>query len=792
MVGELQMNKFKFFMIALVLTYFTSVTTVTVLAESYFTNSKELNAIFKKMEQEFSTYEKDEVIPQEYYELIETEEDRKNVKPSPKKKITEQQMKEARDRVLNDFRVDIEIKEEELGGLTKADYNLLVQKFEQMLLLSKNSSYGWDTKGKKVSLYVDNAYSTNDAWQFYYDLKGKFSEQGKEKDDPGQYNFNVKEKISKYLNQSKSRGNKINAEVFSKLPAAVEALFHEKEMTPILAGRTLAQIHTELYISEDYNYMGDQSLEYMLEEIDSTIDYFQGNRAEEKMYEYYEYPKDVPSEEFRDTITKIILNEDLTDTFFYGFRNGITLEQLAKLYFGQEDLNEKIVIEDHIIQADSPDYIKNAFIYGLIDNESDLNKSLTRVEAARVLVKGAVYELGSTTNGLPITDLTKISFADQTYVSTCISNGMMTRIDKFEPTGKYTKEEAIIDRDLFDFDHLRGYNIPLNLSDPSKIILGKSTIHLIFKSNAEIKEYMEDNFDYTVLSKIKLTGKYTKINTGGVLIELYTPQKGIKFTIKNGAKFIDFEEGKYGPELQYKLEPKVLKSGEKVNMNLQPDTLYTTLNKKLDAIIKKIIKPSMTDEQKVKAIHDFVVKHITYDGKLQDEHTIESIIKTIDVGRGVCGDYSLLFLHLCRRASIPCVFEAGNEFTINHAWNSVYINGKWLFVDTTWDDDDSGKILYKYYLKDKYTFMKTHPPLMGVPNKDVFKNIDKMKIKNQEELRGYLLQNIYWVDGYKLTFRMADRKIKPNIPYMRDPGVTISLNYDAKKDLYTLSVKKRK
>lgn len=777
------------FILILILAFFVNSTTCN--AASYYSNNKELDSIFKKMEKEFLSYKKDEVIPKEYYSLIVTEEDRKNNKPSPTKKISVSQMKAAAQKQLNEIRVHIEIKEEELGGLTKQDYKMIEDKLEKVLLLSENSTYGWNTKGNIVSLYVNGLYEDYDAWNFYRDLKGKFVDMGEEKDQVNPSNKNIKDRIVKYLNQSSDKGNKVSSQIISKLPGEVDNLFKEKNMSHIVVERSMAEIHDLIYNVDYYKFDGTDSVDDLIESFDYLLDRNASSREDEKKFEYFNYPKDKPSEEFREIITKKIINEELSNSFISGFANSITADGLAKLYFEQEELLDKIEIEGNIIKSDSPDYIKNAFIYGMIDNQSDLDKPLTRLEAARKLVKGTVYEYGGPTSILQISDYTQISVDDQITVSTCISRGMKTRTAKFAPKGKYTKEQAINDSGVFKFENLRGYNIPISFREPTKIIVGKSTINLLFESNDEIEEYMEDHFDNTVLGNIKLTGKYTKIDTGGVLIELFTSQKGIKFTMKKGVKYVDFEEGIYGPELQYKIEPKVIKISEKVNMNLSPDSIYKKLNKKLDAILKKIIKSSMTQEQKVKAIHDFVVKHITYDSKYQDEHTIESIITTIDIGKGVCGDYSLLFLHLCRRASIPCVFEAGSYFTLNHAWNSVYVNGKWLFVDTTWDDGENGKILYKYYLKDKYTFMKSHTPYMGIPNIDYYTNIDNMNIKSQDELRAYLLKNISWVDGYKLTFRMANKKMEPFIAYMRDSDVTVSLKYDSKKNLYTLYVKGR-
>ncbi len=60
---------------------------------------------------------------------------------------------------------------------------------------------------------------------------------------------------------------------------------------------------------------------------------------------------------------------------------------------------------------------------------------------------------------------------------------------------------------------------------------------------------------------------------------------------------------------------------------------------------------------------------------------------------GVCGDIADLFLRMAKAAGIKVDIisgYAGNDLTMDnfkeagHAWNAVYINGKWLFVDATW------------------------------------------------------------------------------------------------------------
>ncbi|MFT4143725.1 MAG: transglutaminase domain-containing protein [Mobilitalea sp.] len=755
-------------------------------AASYFSNNKALDSLFSKLEKTFAQYEKDEVIRPESMELIDDPSEKGD--PWKTKKITAAQMKTAASKELNNIRVAIEIIEERLGGLSAQEYKLIEQHITDQLFFAKESTYGWDFDGKIVSLYV--------SWDERYDLynfkgvAGNFARMGEEKDQVDPAALKVKDKITRYLNQSIQKGNKVSKKVLEKLPGEVEKLFIEYDLSKIEAARALADLHEDIYTPEGDSYDGTETMEELIESIDAGLYWVRVDRNVEIPIEFYKYPKDKPTSSEKEYITKSLIAGDLSKTFSYGFKNAITLDELAKLYFENEELDDKIVIEDSSISSDSPDYIKSAFVYGMIDDQSNLNKPLTRLEAAKKLMKAAINEQDGIWTNMPIVDYNKISWEDYKYVATCIIAGMKTRGDKFEPSSKYLKEEAIVDSIPIDFESIRGFGIRISLDEPSKVSVGKNTIHIMFKNKKEIKTYIEYYLDDTILDNIKLTGNYTKIDTGGVLIELYTTKNGIKFTLKNDVEYLNFEEGLYGPDLAYTLEPKVVKSTDKVSMKLQIDSRYKKLYAKLDPILAKIIKKGMTDKEKIKAIHDYVVKNITYDSKYTNEETLENLMISIDKGRGVCGDYSLFFLQLCLRANIPCQYEA-EVFYMQHAWNAVYLNGKWLFVDTTWDDADEKKISYSYFLVDKYTFMKDHYPFMGIPEPKFYTDVDKWNIKSQEELRGYLLENFFWMDGYKLTFRMADKKTKPIITYMKDYDVKVILTYDAKKDLYTVTAKKK-
>lgn len=81
-----------------------------------------------------------------------------------------------------------------------------------------------------------------------------------------------------------------------------------------------------------------------------------------------------------------------------------------------------------------------------------------------------------------------------------------------------------------------------------------------------------------------------------------------------------------------------------------------------------------------------------------------------------------------------------------------------------------------------------------LPDTSFYTDIDNMNIKNQDELRGYLLNNFYWIDGFKLTFRMADKNMKPFIGYLWTTREIqkIELTYDSKNNLYTVTAKAKK
>lgn len=142
------------------------------------------------------------------------------------------------------------------------------------------------------------------------------------------------------------------------------------------------------------------------------------------------------------------------------------------------------------------------------------------------------------------------------------------------------------------------------------------------------------------------------------------------------------------------------------------------VSNKVDEIMKSIIKPNMSDLEKEKAIHDYIVLNTKYDYDNYLKKTIPNddycpyniLIK----GTGVCEGYAETTQLLLSRAGIKAIVvigQANNGTWGGHAWNIVQIDGKYYQLDTTWDDpvpDRAGYARYEYFNINDSQMAKDH------------------------------------------------------------------------------------
>ncbi|MBL4932631.1 transglutaminase domain-containing protein [Clostridium paridis] len=159
------------------------------------------------------------------------------------------------------------------------------------------------------------------------------------------------------------------------------------------------------------------------------------------------------------------------------------------------------------------------------------------------------------------------------------------------------------------------------------------------------------------------------------------------------------------------------KVGETViKLEIEPTYLLTAddylvekkqFDAKVNSIYSSIITNNMSQLQKEKAIHDYIVKNTSYDD--YDFNSSHSAYGVIKYNEAVCEGYAKAMKLFMDKAGIECDIVPSHK--INHAWNRVRINGKYYQVDATWDDpvpDQGNTVHYNYFNLSDSQMQSTH------------------------------------------------------------------------------------
>ncbi|TYQ18398.1 UNVERIFIED_CONTAM: dockerin type I repeat protein [Acetivibrio alkalicellulosi] len=132
-------------------------------------------------------------------------------------------------------------------------------------------------------------------------------------------------------------------------------------------------------------------------------------------------------------------------------------------------------------------------------------------------------------------------------------------------------------------------------------------------------------------------------------------------------------------------------SGVKLNVDY-----YTTkeqeeyVDKQVDFIVSKLVNIDMSDHEKQKLIHDYILNFVDYSST--DEYN--DPYSALYYGKTKCNGYAMLTYKMLRAAGIENIIVKNED----HAWNVVNIEGNWYHMDTTWNDGKKkGYGFYGYY-----------------------------------------------------------------------------------------------
>lgn len=241
-------------------------------------------------------------------------------------------------------------------------------------------------------------------------------------------------------------------------------------------------------------------------------------------------------------------------------------------------------------------------------------------------------------------------------------------------------------------------------------------------------DYVKITNDFTPQNKQDLLNiVYTTLDNGWEEFSFYCPQD-----YKDCTKEVDelFSDQATLSHLNNFVHPFNSYNKITVNMNslgkitIQIDKLYTgkqikLINQKIDEIYNQLIHEPMSDRDKIKSIHDYLINQTVYDEE-RSIHILEGNDKDSNSNshtaygllfenKAICGGYSdtmALFLH---KMKIPNLKVS----TYDHVWNAVYIDNTWLHLDLTWDDPvtstHENMLMHTFFLltKDQLTSQNT-------------------------------------------------------------------------------------
>ena len=195
----------------------------------------------------------------------------------------------------------------------------------------------------------------------------------------------------------------------------------------------------------------------------------------------------------------------------------------------------------------------------------------------------------------------------------------------------------------------------------------------------------------------------------------------------------------------------------------------------LEAFSKKYITSSMTDYEKEKAIHDYLVTTVVYDHNAVSDprKTVNeafNILGALLKRRAVCWGISCAFKLMCDWCGIKAYVIFGSpagktEEEDPHAWNVVVLDGEYYHVDVTWDLKEKGdvSINYDYFnIDDKLMGLshnwdrKFHPDCKALTHNYYYRH--KLYVKTLDDIVDFVKQRVRAGDSF-ITFKFANKTL---------------------------------
>lgn len=134
------------------------------------------------------------------------------------------------------------------------------------------------------------------------------------------------------------------------------------------------------------------------------------------------------------------------------------------------------------------------------------------------------------------------------------------------------------------------------------------------------------------------------------------------------------------------------------------------IDNEIAKITNNLIDSRMSEEEKIKAINDYIVKIYRYDDSLESDN----VYTALTTKTTICQGYAMTAYKMFKAIGIECRIINGDRDGTSHSWNLVKLNKTWYHLDITNNDNIiRDKYLLKsdnFMMENKYTWNKSKYP----------------------------------------------------------------------------------
>lgn len=194
-----------------------------------------------------------------------------------------------------------------------------------------------------------------------------------------------------------------------------------------------------------------------------------------------------------------------------------------------------------------------------------------------------------------------------------------------------------------------------------------------------------------------------------------------------------------------------------------------------DAVIADIPE-NASNYEKALAVHDYITGNTTYDKNTEYAHSPYGCLVE---HTACCEGYSKAFLLLMNRLHIPAGLCSGQTNGNGHMWNYIYLDGKYYWVDVTWDDPisaspDKDLSNHAFCFVNDDLLLKTHTP----DPKQIIPKCSSMDMN-------YFVQNGTYFSSYDFGTVSAAITAQLDAPYIEMMFGSDAESAAAVEDLFT-------